>query len=151
MIVLCEKFFFLFRSGCFTKDEAENYIKIGSLNGMFVLGRSIGFIGNIFYSIIRLHLYFCLLISGGSRIVGGGGRDPDPRKHICYKIMNFFIIVVFCCGVLTLHIFFTRICIHEIKMTMRTRIRKSDSIQKYPYLSFTNLKSVDKLPVPFFT
>jgi len=34
-------------SGCFTKDEAETYIKTGSLNGMFVLGRSIGFIGNI--------------------------------------------------------------------------------------------------------
>jgi len=33
-------------SGCFTKDEAETYIKTGSLNGMFVLGRSIGFIGH---------------------------------------------------------------------------------------------------------
>ena len=32
-------------SGFFTKDEAETYIKTGSLNGMFVLGRSIGFIG----------------------------------------------------------------------------------------------------------
>jgi len=33
-------------SGCFTKDEAETYITTGSLNGMFVLGRSIGFIGH---------------------------------------------------------------------------------------------------------
>lgn len=33
-------------SGCFTKDEADTYIKTGSLNGMFVLGRSIGFIGH---------------------------------------------------------------------------------------------------------
>jgi len=33
-------------SGCFTKDEAETYIQTGSLNGMFVLGRSIGFIGH---------------------------------------------------------------------------------------------------------
>jgi len=33
-------------SGFFTKDEAETYIKTGSLNGMFVLGRSIGFIGH---------------------------------------------------------------------------------------------------------
>jgi len=32
--------------GCFTKDEAETYIKTGSLNGMFVLGRSVGFIGH---------------------------------------------------------------------------------------------------------
>merc|ERR1712223_172560 len=34
------------QSGFFTKDEAETYIKTGSLNGMFVLGRSIGFIGH---------------------------------------------------------------------------------------------------------
>ena len=33
-------------SGFFTKDESETYIKTGSLNGMFVLGRSIGFIGH---------------------------------------------------------------------------------------------------------
>ena len=35
-----------YSSGFFTKDEAETYIKTGSLNGMFVLGRSIGFIGH---------------------------------------------------------------------------------------------------------
>ncbi|KDQ10996.1 hypothetical protein BOTBODRAFT_35757 [Botryobasidium botryosum FD-172 SS1] len=33
-------------SGAFTSDEAEEYIKIGALNGLFVLGRSIGFIGH---------------------------------------------------------------------------------------------------------
>ncbi|KAG0263044.1 citrate synthase [Actinomortierella ambigua] len=33
-------------SGAFTREEAEEYIKIGSLNGLFVLGRSIGFIGH---------------------------------------------------------------------------------------------------------
>jgi len=33
-------------SGFFTKDEAENIISSGSLNGLFVLGRSIGFIGH---------------------------------------------------------------------------------------------------------
>jgi len=33
-------------SGFFTKDEAENIISTGSLNGLFVLGRSIGFIGH---------------------------------------------------------------------------------------------------------
>ncbi|KAF9579689.1 citrate synthase, partial [Lunasporangiospora selenospora] len=33
-------------SGAFTRDEAEEYIKIGTLNGLFVLGRSIGFIGH---------------------------------------------------------------------------------------------------------
>lgn len=33
-------------SGFFTKDESENIIKNGSLNGLFVLGRSLGFIGH---------------------------------------------------------------------------------------------------------
>lgn len=33
-------------SGAFTREEADEYIKIGALNGLFVLGRSIGFIGH---------------------------------------------------------------------------------------------------------
>lgn len=33
-------------SGAFTPEEADEYIKIGTLNGVFVLGRSIGFIGH---------------------------------------------------------------------------------------------------------
>ncbi|KAG8889345.1 citrate synthase [Tulasnella sp. 332] len=33
-------------SGAFTSEEADEYIKIGVLNGLFVLGRSIGFIGH---------------------------------------------------------------------------------------------------------
>lgn len=33
-------------SGAFTREEADEYIKIGCLNGLFVLGRSIGFIGH---------------------------------------------------------------------------------------------------------
>jgi len=33
-------------SGAFTSDEATEYAKIGTLNGLFVLGRSIGFIGH---------------------------------------------------------------------------------------------------------
>lgn len=36
----------LFRSsGCFTREEADEYVEIGILNGIFVLGRSMGFIG----------------------------------------------------------------------------------------------------------
>ncbi|KRY21399.1 ATP-citrate synthase [Trichinella patagoniensis] len=34
------------KSGCFTEQEAQEYIDIGTLNGLFVLGRSIGFIGH---------------------------------------------------------------------------------------------------------
>ncbi|BFZ60076.1 ATP citrate lyase subunit 1 [Saitoella coloradoensis] len=33
-------------SGAFTPEEGEEYLKLGVLNGMFVLGRSIGFIGH---------------------------------------------------------------------------------------------------------
>jgi len=37
---------FLRNSGCFTSEEAQEYIDMGSINGLFVLGRSIGFIGH---------------------------------------------------------------------------------------------------------
>ncbi|XP_042203092.1 ATP-citrate synthase-like isoform X2 [Homarus americanus] len=33
-------------SGSFTPEEAEEYINIGAINGLFVLGRSMGFIGH---------------------------------------------------------------------------------------------------------
>lgn len=33
-------------SGCFTREEAQEYVDIGILNGLFVLGRTIGFIGH---------------------------------------------------------------------------------------------------------
>ena len=32
--------------GAFSREEADEYIRIGTLNGIFVLGRSIGFIGH---------------------------------------------------------------------------------------------------------
>lgn len=33
-------------SSCFTREEAQEYVDIGILNGLFVLGRTIGFIGH---------------------------------------------------------------------------------------------------------
>jgi len=33
--------------GLFTKEEADMYVNLGALNGLFVLGRSIGFMGHI--------------------------------------------------------------------------------------------------------
>ena len=45
-IVLIQLSNFLIFSGFFTKDESENIIKNGTLNGLFVLGRSVGFIGH---------------------------------------------------------------------------------------------------------
>ncbi|OAF68519.1 hypothetical protein A3Q56_03759 [Intoshia linei] len=32
--------------GCFTSEESQNYVQMGCLNSLFVLGRSIGFIGH---------------------------------------------------------------------------------------------------------
>lgn len=32
--------------GCFTREEAKDFVDIGALNGLFVLGRSMGFIGH---------------------------------------------------------------------------------------------------------
>ena len=32
--------------GSFTREEADEYVQMGALNGLFVLGRSIGFIGH---------------------------------------------------------------------------------------------------------
>lgn len=32
--------------GAFTRDEADEYVKIGTLNALFVVGRSIGFVGH---------------------------------------------------------------------------------------------------------
>ena len=49
-------------SGCFTKDEAETYIQTGSLNGMFVLGRSIGFIGKLIKQIFKSNAFFFCFI-----------------------------------------------------------------------------------------
>jgi ATP citrate (pro-S)-lyase len=33
-------------SGAFSREEADEYIKMGCLNGLFVLGRTIGFVGH---------------------------------------------------------------------------------------------------------
>ncbi|KAK3912870.1 ATP-citrate synthase [Frankliniella fusca] len=33
-------------SGCFSREEAQEYVEMGSINSLFVLGRSIGFIGH---------------------------------------------------------------------------------------------------------
>ena len=33
-------------SGCFTLEEANEFVECGALNGIFVLGRSMGFIGH---------------------------------------------------------------------------------------------------------
>lgn len=44
--------------GCFSRKEADEFIRIGTLNGLFVLARSIGFIGEL------MGLLIFLIISG---------------------------------------------------------------------------------------
>ncbi|KAL2912579.1 ATP citrate lyase subunit 1 [Polyrhizophydium stewartii] len=77
--------------GAFSRDEAEEYIKIGTLNGLFVLGRSIGFIGHYLdQKRLKQGLYrhpwddisymtpeqeaMMLGVESGSGIMGSGGR-----------------------------------------------------------------------------
>lgn len=45
-VIACSFVDLLRHSGSFTREEATEYIEIGSLNGLFVLGRTIGFIGH---------------------------------------------------------------------------------------------------------
>jgi ATP citrate (pro-S)-lyase len=64
-------------SGAFTPEEAEEYITIGTLNGLFVLGRSIGFIGHhLDQKRLRAPLYrhpaddIFITLSEGTRVLG---------------------------------------------------------------------------------
>ncbi|XP_043786013.1 ATP-citrate synthase [Apis laboriosa] len=45
-IIACAFVDMLRNSGSFTREEAQEYIEIGAINSLFVLGRSIGFIGH---------------------------------------------------------------------------------------------------------
>jgi len=41
------------------REEAQEYIEIGALNGLFVLGRSMGFIGKytVYYNFLMKQVY----------------------------------------------------------------------------------------------
>ncbi|XP_017884701.1 ATP-citrate synthase [Ceratina calcarata] len=45
-IIACAFVDMLRNSGTFTREEAQEYIEIGAINSLFILGRSIGFIGH---------------------------------------------------------------------------------------------------------
>ncbi|XP_076240765.1 ATP-citrate synthase [Calliopsis andreniformis] len=45
-VIACAFVDMLRNSGSFTREEAQEYIEIGAINSLFVLGRSIGFIGH---------------------------------------------------------------------------------------------------------
>lgn len=65
-------------SQMFNREEADEYIKIGCLNALFVLGRSIGFIGCVPFPIT---LYKCLPKETGS----DPGKPGFFRHHIDQK------------------------------------------------------------------
>lgn len=46
-MIACAFVDMLRNSGSFTREEAQEYIEIGAINSLFVLGRSIGFIGKL--------------------------------------------------------------------------------------------------------
>lgn len=63
-------------TGAFSEEEASEYLKIGTLNGLFVLGRSIGFIGHFLdQKLLKQPLYrhpsddFFISFSDNSRVV----------------------------------------------------------------------------------
>lgn len=57
-IIACSFVDMLRNSGSFTREEAQEYIEIGAINSLFVLGRSIGFIGMIIlYKFMYISIY----------------------------------------------------------------------------------------------
>ena len=77
----------LYGSGAFSEEEAQEYLKVGVLNGLFVLGRSIGFIGHsIDQRVMKQNLYRCVFFSFPSSPIAlqtsrqaGADRAGTPR------------------------------------------------------------------------
>lgn len=69
-IIACAFVDMLRKSGSFTREEAQEYIEIGAINSLFVLGRSIGFIGTTaFYIYILYNLEYIIFLSVNYYIV----------------------------------------------------------------------------------
>lgn len=60
-IIACSFVDMLRNSGSFTREEAQEYIEIGAINSLFVLGRSIGFIGMVINLCALTHTFYCAL------------------------------------------------------------------------------------------
>ncbi|KAL4401301.1 ATP citrate lyase subunit 1 [Malassezia pachydermatis] len=72
-------------SGAFTREEADEYVQIGALNGLFTLGRTIGFIGHhLDQKRLKTPLYrhpaddFHIEMAAPTRIVGS--YDPHSSN-----------------------------------------------------------------------
>ena len=75
-------------SGAFTREEADEYTQIGVLNGLFTLGRTIGFIGHhIDQKRLKTPLYrhpaddFHIEMSEPTRIVGSFGQQQQQQQQ----------------------------------------------------------------------
>lgn len=80
-------------SGCFTREEAVEYIDMGALNGLFVLGRTIGFIGLYFMPICASSANVSLLCTGHyldqKRLKQGLYRHPwDDISYVMPEVMR---------------------------------------------------------------
>jgi ATP citrate (pro-S)-lyase len=81
-------------SGCFTREEAVEYIDYGSLNGLFVLGRTIGFIGELIILLLTKFLFIILSLSIGhyldqKRLKQGLYRHPwDDISYVMPEVMK---------------------------------------------------------------
>lgn len=87
-IIACAFVDMLRNSGTFTREEAQEYIEIGAINSLFVLGRSIGFIGKIVCAAILAFAYLTVLIVFssfrplyGSEEVKAGSLPSSVGRH----------------------------------------------------------------------
>ena len=62
--------------GAFSSEEAEEYVKIGALNGLFVLGRSIGYASAVSSPLITLLTRFIGHFLDQKRLKQGLYRHP---------------------------------------------------------------------------
>lgn len=83
-------------SGCgaFTEEEAQEYLKNGTLNGLFVLGRSIGFIGHYLdQKLLKQPLYRRKSLSSFIFIaVADDLLHTDPHDDIFYPSVERVVI-----------------------------------------------------------
>eukprot|EP00834_Sanchytrium_tribonematis_P000771 NODE_15_length_50561_cov_0.608081.p2 type:complete len:1139 gc:universal NODE_15_length_50561_cov_0.608081:12744-9328(-) len=93
-------------SGAFSKEEAEEYIKIGTLNGLFVLGRTIGFTAHyldqkrlkqglyrhpvLFYLFSGTTLVILLKVSKESMLILIVSRK---KEQVSNKILNLLTLI----------------------------------------------------------
>lgn len=64
---------------CHHRDEADEFVEIGALNGIFVLGRSMGFIGEL-YSVYKRRC-FCFLCDNQCFFIFASPQDTTWTRR----------------------------------------------------------------------